>query len=229
MSILKIKTIGKGWKQALSEKINRIYASIANINKPKTSKKKILNNYLNKEQATKLLNELPPHLKKIVVLALATGMRPSTVIKLRWEDINVKERIVLNNSSCSIVDRPILCLLNHEAIKLLISLRNKKTGYVFTYKGKSIKNLNSTTFRKALDRAGIRPYFPHIHCDSNTKKQYPSKRLEQYTNPEFRIHDLRHTWASWHIQAGMPPETLKKLGYLKSSQMIDRYSHLKPS
>ena len=29
---------------------------------------------------------------------------------------------------------------------------------------------------------------------------------------DLRWHDLRHTWASWHAQAGTPPNALQELG-----------------
>ena len=40
----------------------------------------------------------------------------------------------------------------------------------------------------------------------------------------FRFHDLRHTWASWHRQAGTSCDELKDLGGWKSRQMVDRYA-----
>jgi integrase len=51
----------------------------------------------------------------------------------------------------------------------------KHLEFVFTYKGKSIKQCNTAGWRKALKRAGIE---------------------------NFRWHDLRHTWAFWHVQNG---------------------------
>lgn len=40
---------------------------------------------------------------------------------------------------------------------------------------------------------------------------------------DFRFRDLRHTWASWHRQAGTSCDELKELGGWKSRQMVDRY------
>jgi len=42
----------------------------------------------------------------------------------------------------------------------------------------------------------------------------------------FRWHDLRHTWASWHVQAGTPLHVLQELGGWESVEMVRRYAHL---
>ena len=41
---------------------------------------------------------------------------------------------------------------------------------------------------------------------------------------DFRSQDLRHTWASWHRQAGTSCDELKDLGGWKSRTMVDRYA-----
>ena len=38
------------------------------------------------------------------------------------------------------------------------------------------------------------------------------------------FHDLRHTWASWHRQAGTSCDELKELGGWKTRSMVDRYA-----
>jgi integrase len=42
----------------------------------------------------------------------------------------------------------------------------------------------------------------------------------------FRWHDLRHTWASWHAQAGTPLNVLQEMGGWASADMVRRYAHL---
>jgi len=42
----------------------------------------------------------------------------------------------------------------------------------------------------------------------------------------YRWHDLRHTWASWHVQQGTPLYALQELGGWESPEMVRRYAHL---
>jgi integrase len=44
----------------------------------------------------------------------------------------------------------------------------------------------------------------------------------------FRFHDLRHTWASWHVMNGTGLQELMELGGWKSYEMVLRYAHLAP-
>ena len=43
---------------------------------------------------------------------------------------------------------------------------------------------------------------------------------------DVRWHDLRHTWASWHVQRGARLQELQELGGWSSYDMVLRYAHL---
>ncbi|KAG0189556.1 hypothetical protein DFQ28_003277 [Apophysomyces sp. BC1034] len=82
----------------------------------------------------------------------------------------------------------------------LVKKRNAEyIGSVFVYQGKPVYQTATAAWRKALKRAGIR---------------------------DLRWHDLRHTWASWHIQRGTPLQVLKELGGWETMKMVQRYAHL---
>jgi integrase len=58
----------------------------------------------------------------------------------------------------------------------------------------------------------------------STKAWYQA--LERVGIKSFRWHDLRHTWASWHVQNGTPLFALQELGGWESPEMVRRYAHL---
>ncbi len=62
--------------------------------------------------------------------------------------------------------------------------------------------------------------------DSNTAWRAALKRVGI---EDFRFHDLRHTWASWLIQAGVPLSALQEMGGWESIEMVQRYAHLAPN
>jgi integrase len=45
----------------------------------------------------------------------------------------------------------------------------------------------------------------------------------------FRWHDLRHTWATWHLKSGTPTHELQRLGGWQTSVMVERYAHVAPN
>jgi|GEM_PF-5409274 len=56
----------------------------------------------------------------------------------------------------------------------------------------------------------------------------PDPEIKRAEIENFRWHDLRHTWASWHIQNGTPLHALQELGGWSESEMVQRYAHLSP-
>ena len=54
--------------------------------------------------------------------------------------------------------------------------------------------------------------------------------LTQKNHPILSIKpDLRHTWASWHVQNGTSLQELQQLGGWSNFDMVLRYAHLSSS
>ena len=143
--------------------------------------------------------ELPEHLKAMAGFALATGLRESNVTQLQWEQIDMQRRCAWIHPEQAKAGKAIAVPLNTEALEVIRQQIGKNMTYVFTYKGERVTKANNHAWRKALLRAGV---------------------------ADFRWHDLRHTWASRHIQNGTPLLILKELGGWSDLSMVLRYAHL---
>ena len=153
------------------------------------------------EQAEALLRELPAHQRAVVLFTLATGLRQSNVLRLEWSHVNLESGHAWVDADQSKNRRPIAVPLNLKALEVLRRQIGKHPARVFTYAGRPLDRANTHAWQRALKRAGIE---------------------------NFRWHDLRHTWATWHRQSGTPTHELQRLGGWRTSVMVERYAHLAP-
>jgi integrase len=182
--------------------------------------------WLTREDADKLLLELPGHLKAMTRFALATGLREANVTGLEWSQVDLQRRIAWIHADQAKAGKPIGVPLNKDATVVLRQQQGRHAQRVFTYNGKPILKAGSTAWRKALDRAGIRKYMEKDRRIKNSL--YPHHADDDYRFADFRWHDLRHTWASWHVQAGTPIHVLQELGGWSDIRMVQKYAHLAP-
>jgi integrase len=64
--------------------------------------------------------------------------------------------------------------------------------------------------------------------DQNDRRDF-ERACKAVDIEDFHWHDLRHTWASWHVQRGTPLMVLKELGGWETIEMVQKYAHLAPS
>ena len=157
--------------------------------------------WLNKEEATRLLEALPTHQKPLVRFALATGLRQANILGLKWPDVDMERRTAWVHADEAKGGEAIGVPLNDEAMAVLREELGKHPERVFTFKGRPLGQANTRAWRNALKRAGIK---------------------------NFRWHDLRHVWATWHVMAGTTMAELQELGAWKSAEMVRRYAHFAP-
>ena len=156
--------------------------------------------FLKEREADRLIEALPEHLRPVVNFALATGCRMREILQLEWSRVDFDRQVswLDHGSTKSGEGRGIP--LNRDALLALRDVQGQHERWCFTYKGNRMEKVGSA-WRRALKRAGI---------------------------DNFRFHDLRHTWASWHVMSGTGLQELMELGGWKSYEMVLRYAHLAP-
>ncbi|MGS6662272.1 site-specific integrase, partial [Escherichia coli] len=171
--------------------------------------------WLEKEEAKRLIDECPEPLKSVVKFALATGLRKSNIINLEWQQIDMQRRVAWVNPEESKSNRAIGVALNDTACKVLRDQIGKHHKWVFVHT-KAAKRADGTST----------PAVRKMRIDSKTSWLSACRRAGI---EDFRFHDLRHTWASWLIQSGVPLSVLQEMGGWESIEMVRRYAHLAPN
>lgn len=149
----------------------------------------------------RLLSELPNHLADMATFSVATGLRAGNVKGLEWSYVDLERRHLWIPGEKHKNGRPHSVPLNEMAMAVVLRQVGKHPTSVFTYRGEPVGQLSTKAWQAALTRAGI---------------------------DNFRWHDLRHTFATWHRQAGTPTHELQRLGGWKTGAMVERYAHIAP-
>jgi|SRR3990167_4473754 len=158
--------------------------------------------YLSRGECQELIDSCDKHLKPIVITALNSGMRKGEILGLKWDNVDLKAGFIL---------------LNQEQTK------NSERKEIPINK----------TLRETLE--GITSQFEYVFVNplsgqrySDVKRSFTSA-LKKSGIKDFHFHDLRHTFASHLVMAGIDLVTVKELLGHKDLKMTLRYSHLSPS
>ncbi len=155
--------------------------------------------WITRGQADRLMVELPGHLAAMARFSLETGLRRANVTGLEWSQVDLARKTAWIHPDQAKARKAIAVPLSAASVVVLREQIGKHATHVFSYRGKPVRQANTKAWRKALLRAGIE---------------------------NFRWHDLRHTWASWHVQAGTPLHVLQELGGWECAEMVRKYAHL---
>jgi integrase len=154
---------------------------------------------LTREQAKALIAELPEHLADMVTFTLATGLRSANAARLTWDQVDMERKFAWVYPDQAKARKAIPVPLNDVAFAVVQRQEGKHGSRVFTYNGKPIDRGSTSAWYWAVKRVGLE---------------------------KFRFHDLRHVWASWHVQSGTPLFALQELAGWETERMVRRYAHL---
>lgn len=143
------------------------------------------------------------YLQPMIILALNTGLRRGELFGMLWNDINLNARTISIRGAKAKSGHTRHIPLNNEAHKVLKDWADINTGSHFVFPSKDGKKMD------------------------NIKRAWGSLlKAAKITN--FRFHDLRHTFASKLVMAGVDLNTVRELLGHSDIKMTLRYAHLGP-
>ena len=157
--------------------------------------------WLTQEEETRLLKACPLWLREVVVFALHTGMRMGEILSLTWDMVDLFRRTVT-----------ILRSKNGDRRTLPLNDR------VFALLKEKVKG-------QAAPSELLFPNQKGTQRDGHDLRRAFRKALTSAKIQDFHFHDLRHTFATRLVQAGIDLYKVQRLLGHRSSVMTQRYAH----
>ena len=160
--------------------------------------KHLFNRYLTIDETLELIDACESHIRPIVITGIFTGLRWGSVLKLRWNEIDLTNSIITLTTS---KNEELVYPLPEPVKEEILQIKRNGRPYVFfnPETGRPWRNL-----RKAFSRAKVKA---------------------KITRP-FRFHDLRHSFASNLVMNGQDLKTVQELLGHRSLVTTLRYVHL---
>ena len=197
---------------------------------PKSAHTEEIIRFITPTEWARIMENMDPHFRPFFQFLVGTGLRfgeataltardfvldgptPSVTVSKAWKEDDSRGYYIGPPKTKKSRRTVSLAPSTVEAVRPLVEAAG--TGYVFKLKRGGVMRSGSTynrAWEPALKKAGY------------------AKTTKDGAGNSPRIHDIRHTHASWLLQAGMEIFPLsRRLGHESVTVSIDRYSHLMP-
>jgi site-specific recombinase XerD len=200
-------TIRQAWNMARRDGLVIGESPTKQVKLPKFDNKR--KRFLSHAEAETLLNTLQakdPLAHDLALLSLQTGLRMGEMANLKWNHIDIDRGIITVMDSKSVEGRAAFMTAKIKAMFEAMK-RREPENHVFTRQdGGRLNDMPRIFFEVVKD------------LDFN----------QGITDPRQKVvaHTLRHTFASWHAEAGTDIYVLKSLMGHSVIAMTERYAHL---
>lgn len=180
--------------------------------------------YLTRAEFWKILDATPAHWQPLILTLAGTGMRWGEAAALTVADIDTAAMTVrINKAEKRDPQNP--------SLRIVGPTKSRKSRRTVTLPREVLDALTPLLDRPASERLFQPPKggplrHKTFYVDIWSKKCLAGAALSE---PQPRLHDLRHSHVAWLIAAGAPlPVIQARLGHEKITTTIDTYGHLLP-
>ncbi len=165
---------------------------------PLVPERRIRRSVMSLAEEDRLLPVLPDYLRRITIAALDTGLRRGEILKQRWEDIDLSRRLLFVTKSKTAGGEGREIPLT-DRLLVLLNEQVQSEGIVFTFNGGPVSWIRKG-WLGGLKRAQLR---------------------------HFRFHDLRHTFNTRLMEAGVMQEVrMALMGHSSGEKVHSIYTHV---
>ncbi len=161
---------------------------------------------------------------------IATGMRRGEALGLRWSSVDLDGRRLNVERALTVVDSEVMW----SAPKTARSRRS------ISIDPDTVAALRAHRKRQLVERVAAGDAWNDeglVFCNELGGTLHPDRFTRRFVSaskraglPTIRLHDLRHTWATLALQAGIHPKIVsERLGHATTGITLDIYSHVQPS
>jgi len=206
------------------EIIERNPVSLISLPKKKTSKHR----FLSREELNQILDySRGLWIHDYILVAVSTGMRRGEMIGLEWENVDLRNKKISVVQALKRTSRGIeLSEPKTKSSVRSISITDDTVNILKKIKSEQEKNkLNlgnnyNDRFNFVFCEKDGR------YCNPNTVTRRFKRAAKAVGLEEVKLHDLRHTMASFLIKIANPKVVQERLGHSSISMTMDLYSHL---
>jgi integrase len=162
-------------------------------------------------------------------LIATTGMRRGEALGLRWSDVDLDAGRVTINRALSVIDGELVWSQPKTA-------RSRRNVSLDPETVSTLKTHRASQLRERLAAGDAWADGDLVFCDALGGALHPDRFTRAFGSAakragvkQIRLHDLRHTWATLALQAGVHPKVVsERLGHATTGITLDIYSHVQP-
>lgn len=159
-----------------------------------------------------------------------TGTRRGEAVGVRWSDIDLDKGRAAIRQTITVID---------NVVHVAPTTKTDRSRQIELDR-RTVEALRTLKVQQAREKLLMGPGYSDndlVFCEADGSMYNPehvSRKFERRTRiygvPTIRLHDLRHTWATLALQAGIPAKVVsERLGHTSIVVTLDMYSHATPA
>jgi integrase len=175
---------------------------------PMLEENNVRKGFFEHEEYLRMRDALPEEIRPLLIFAYYTGCRKGEILSLKWEQVDLENRIIRLDPGTTKNDEPRVIPVTGDLLEMLKSQRTirdelfPECDFVFFREGQPVRN-----FRKSWDQACV-----------------ASKLAGKDGRPARLFHDLRRTGVRNLMRAGVPERIAMAISGHKTRSVFDRYN-----